>query len=153
MCYANQLLMAERFRKITSPVRTCVDPVASSCFPPESYGRTDLHEKFVSLHGCPTIHQWYMNESPVPRTFIYAAIKYLNIIRDNNRGLVARLCKVIFTAIRARTEAPLANNDKAKLPVAVAVADAAMPCRLGVNGNTKQLYVNSSRKYSYADTR
>lgn len=119
----------------------------------ESYGRTDLHEKFVSLHGCPTIHQWYMNESPVPRTFIYAAIKYLNIIRDNNRGLVARLCKVIFTAIRARTEAPLANNDKAKLPVAVAVADAAMPCRLGVNGNTKQLYVNSSRKYSYADTR
>jgi len=70
-----------------------------------------------------------MNESPVPRTFIYAAIKYLNIIRDSNRGLVARLCKVIFTAIRARTEAPLANNDKAKLPVAVAVADAAMPCR------------------------
>ena len=71
----------------------------------------------------------------MPRTFIYAAIKYLNIIRDSNRGLVARLCKVIFTAIRARTEAPLANNGKAKLPVAV--ADAAMPCRLGVKRQHK----------------
>ena len=138
MCDANQLLRG-LIEALQKDYKSCADLHRSSHFElfflTEFYGRTDLHEKFVSAHGCPTIHQWYTNENPVPRTFIYAAIKYLKIIRDSNRGLVARLRRVIFTANCARTKAPLANNGRAKQPVAV--ADAAMPCRLGVKWQYK----------------